>query len=417
MPHANRVQGVEASTGGGLASPGTSGADRSNLVARRFGEVDAELARVRGTALLVEWDRIGRFGLFALLVAIGANAWGFVRYGDRYMLMWVVASLYFYMFYWILPLVYGVALALLHREESGDERPAPEPKRLIRSVKEARLLRFKGRLIAVGWNVWFLGGVSMTAGYLAIFSIDILYALIAGFVYRGLAMLTVVLVVAQSAGIILYYLAVYLLWPYSTDFSAWLSALMRGRRERREQGRSGLAPTALLAALSFMLAVLLVIAILFPGHTLDRILPVNQLWAVGYQSVPPRPPRLAAIDHAGVSQLAEPIDRDARAGLERTSPGAGGAAPGAPPAASFSPPPQPSHRPCGLASYRDTSVPRHADPSRRPVHALPARFRLPRPALAQGRQAGGPSSAPSRTEIKKGVTGIRGAEPLSAGRP
>lgn len=282
MPHANRVQGVEASTGGGLRVPGTSGADRSDLVARLRGEVDAELTRVRGAARLVERDRIGRFGLFALLVAIGTNAWGFVRYGDRYMLMWVVASLYFYMFYWILPLVHGVALALLHREASGDKRPSPGPKRLIRSVKEARLLRFKSRLIAVGWNVWFLGGVSMTAGYLAIFSIDLLYALIAGFVYRGLTVLTVVLIVAQSVGIILYYLAVYLLRPYSADFSAWLSALMRGRRERREQGHSGLAPTALLAALSFMLAVLLVIAILFPGHTLDRILPVNQLRAVGY---------------------------------------------------------------------------------------------------------------------------------------
>ncbi len=256
---------------------------RSDIVARLRREVETELARVRGTARLVEQDRIGPAGYLALLLAIGLNVYGFVRYGDVYMLMWVVASLYLYMFYWILPLIYGVALALLHRKDSARDRPAPAPKMLLRSVKEARLLRFKRRLIAVGWNVWFLGGVSMTAGYLTIFAVDILFAVLAGYVYHGLAQLTVILVVVQSVGIILYYLAVFFLRPYSSDFAAWILMQLRGRRERREQGRSGLAPTALIGALSFVLAVLLVIAILFPGHTLDLVLPVSQLAVVRFR--------------------------------------------------------------------------------------------------------------------------------------
>ena len=45
-------------------------------------------------------------------------------------------------------------------------------------MKEARLLRFKGPPIAVGWNVWFPGGVSMTAGYRAIFPVDIVFAVL-----------------------------------------------------------------------------------------------------------------------------------------------------------------------------------------------------------------------------------------------
>lgn len=246
-------------------------------------EVESELARVRATARLVEEDRIDAAGYFLLALAVGLNVWGYLRYEDRYMLMWVVASLYFYMFYWLFPLAYGIGLALLERrKETARERTKAEPKELIRSVKEARLLRFKRRLVAVGWNVWFLGGVSMTAGYLLIFSIDIAYAVLAGIVLQRLARLTVVLVLVQSAGIILYYLAVFFLRPYSSEFASWLVSVVRGRHEQRVQGRSGIAPTALLAGLSLTLAVLLVVAILFPGFTLDRILPVNQLRAAAY---------------------------------------------------------------------------------------------------------------------------------------
>jgi cytochrome b subunit of formate dehydrogenase len=122
----------------------------------------------------------------------------------------------------------------------------------------------------------------MTAGYLFIFSVDILYAVLAGFVFRWLAIVTVTLVIAQSVGIILYYLVVFFLRPYSSDFFAWLGAQMKGRQERRAQGRSSFGPTMVLAGVSFMLVVLLVAAILFPGHTLDRILPVDQLRPVRY---------------------------------------------------------------------------------------------------------------------------------------
>lgn len=76
----------------------------------------------------MEQDRIGFAGYLALALPLGVNAYGFVRYGDGYMLMWVVASLYFYMFYWILPLVRGAALVLLHRKEFAHDRPAPEPR-------------------------------------------------------------------------------------------------------------------------------------------------------------------------------------------------------------------------------------------------------------------------------------------------
>src|SRR5690606_37126432 len=154
----------------------------------------------------------------------------------------------FFGFYWLVPLVAGTLQGMLKPKKPGAAQagPRPDPRQLIGEVKEARLLRFRNRLIAVGWNVWFLGAVSMTAGCLVIYSIDIVYAVLLGFFFRGLAVLTVALVVAQSIGIILYYLAVFFPRPYSSAFSAWLAALLQGRKERRAEGRSTVGPTAVL---------------------------------------------------------------------------------------------------------------------------------------------------------------------------
>ena len=214
----------------------TAGAGRRDLLPRLRRDVDAELARVRETIRVLEEDRIGAAGYLALLIAIGFNVWGYLAYGNRYMLLWMVSSLYFFGFYWLVPMVAGTVQGMLKRKKPASDQPPapkPEPKQLIGEVKEANLLRFRNRLIAVGWNVWFLGAVSMTAGYLFIFSIDILYAVLLGFVYRGLGILTVALVISQSIGIILYYLVVFFLRPV-------LLRLLRVARPRCcRGGRSG----------------------------------------------------------------------------------------------------------------------------------------------------------------------------------
>jgi len=216
-------------------------------------------------------------GYLVLALAVGANLYALVRFGEGYMVLWIVASLYFYMFYPLLPLVRAVALVLLHRGPTTDAAPQT-PRSLVRSVREARLLRFKRRLVAVAWNVFFLGAVSMTAGFLAIFSVDILFAVLAGFVLDRLSDLTALLVVVQSLGIILYYLQVYLLRPYSAAFAAMLVERLRGRRRGLPLLTRGVA----LGAIVFLVVVLLVIALLLPGWTVDRVVPLTELQAVRF---------------------------------------------------------------------------------------------------------------------------------------
>ncbi len=257
---------------------------RRGIVPWLHREVESELAHVRDTTRALEEDRIGAVGYVALALAIGFNAWGYLAYANRYMLLWIVASLYFFSFYWLVPLVAGTLQGMLKPKKPGAAQAGPrhDPRQLIGEVKEARLLRFRNRLIAVGWNVWFLGAVSMTAGYLVIYSIDIIYAVLLGFFFRGLAVLTVALVVAQSIGIILYYLAVFFLRPYSSDFSAWLTALLQGRKERRAEGRSTVGPTAVLGGVLFVLLALMLFAMFFPNIPLDRFIPVAELRPVRF---------------------------------------------------------------------------------------------------------------------------------------
>lgn len=260
---------------------GNPARERAEIVPRLRRDVDAELARVRRTIRDWEEDRIGVAGYVALLVVIGFNVWGYLAYGNRYLLLWIISSLYFFSFYWIIPMVAGTVQGMLKRKRPAAEvqpkAAKADPKQLLGEVKEANLLRFKNRLIAVGWNVWFLGAVSMTAGYLFIYSVDILFAVLLGFVFRGLAILTVALVVSQSIGIILYYLVVFFLRPYSSDFSAWLAALMQGRRERKAQGHSSVGPTAVLGGVLFVLLALMLITMFFPDIPLDRFVPVAEL--------------------------------------------------------------------------------------------------------------------------------------------
>ena len=259
--------------------------DRRVIVPQLRRDVDAELARVRETTAVLERDRIGAAGYLALLLAIGFNVWGYLAYGNRYMLLWMVSSLYFFGFYWLVPMVAGTVQGMLKRKKpASDQPPAPKPeaKQLIGEVKEANLLRFRNRLIAVGWNVWFLGAVSMTAGYLFIFSLDILYAVLLGFVYRGLGILTVALVISQSIGIILYYLVVFYLRPYSSDFSAWLTALLQGRKDRKAQGQSSVGPTAVLGGVMFVLLALMLLTMFFPDIPLSSFIPVSELRPVRF---------------------------------------------------------------------------------------------------------------------------------------
>jgi hypothetical protein len=264
----------------------SAGADRRDLLPRLRRDVDAELARVRETIRTLEEDRIGAAGYLALLIAIGVNVWGYLTYENGYMLLWIVSSLYFFGFYWLVPMVAGTVQGMLKRKKpAGEVRPAgpkPDPKQLIGDVKEANLLRFKNRLIAVGWNVWFLGAVSMTAGYLFIFSVDILYAVLLGFVFRGLTILTVALVISQSIGIILYYLVVFYLRPYSSDFSAWLASLLQGRKERKAQGKSSVGPTAVLGGVIFVLLALMLLTMFFPDIPLSSFISVSELRPVRF---------------------------------------------------------------------------------------------------------------------------------------
>jgi cytochrome b subunit of formate dehydrogenase len=254
-----------------------SGAGRREIVVRVRSEVDAELARVRATARLADRDRVGIAGYLALALAVGVNVYALALFREGYMVLWIVASLYFYMFYPLLPLARAVALVLLHRGPAT-AAPLPLPRELVRSVREARLLRFKRRLVAVGWNVFFLGAVSMTAGFFAIFSLDILFAVLAGLVLHRLADLTMILVVVQALGIILYYLQVYLLRPYSAEFAARMVERLRGRR----RGISLLTRGAALGLAVFLVAILLVIALLLPGWTVDRVVPLTELQAVRF---------------------------------------------------------------------------------------------------------------------------------------
>jgi hypothetical protein len=248
-------------------------------VSRLRRDVESELDRVRAVRRRVEGDRIGRAGYAALILAVVLNLLGFLYYFWGYMLMWVVASLYFYMFYPLLPLIPALLTPLLNRRE-GSGYPVPDGVdigELVREFRELRLGRFKKRVVQVLWNVFFLGAVPLTGGFLLIFSIDVLFAVYANLVFRALPDLTVLFVILQSMAIMAYYTQIYLLEPYSHQFSHRVLGPIRNRR-----GLSLVLIGLVVGIAAFVVVVMTVMALLFPGYTVGMVLPLRELIEVRF---------------------------------------------------------------------------------------------------------------------------------------
>jgi hypothetical protein len=143
--------------------------------------------------------------IFCLLVNLA-----FSTYRSDYIALFIAASFYLNMFYFV--------SLLIPTSPGSVGTMKPDISRSLSWLKEMGLIPGTSRFTRLFMNAFFLNSRALTSGLILIFSIDILYA-IAAYNAMGLSFNTIVIVVSQAAIIIVFYLLVWKIEPFSTKYA------------------------------------------------------------------------------------------------------------------------------------------------------------------------------------------------------
>ncbi|MFA5414785.1 MAG: hypothetical protein WC295_04770 [Methanoregula sp.] len=187
-----------------------------------------------------------------------------------YIALFIAASFYLNMFYFI--------SLLIPTNFKGKNSPAAEISRFRGWLHEIGITSGTSQITRLFANALFINSRTLTLGLGLIFSIDIVFALI--HYSRGLPLFTTLIVIAQCAIIVTFYLLVWKMEPFSMTYV-----------KKVEQVKSSLVrqnlPDRVIAGiflLGFLLAIFLFITtmIYLPGVTLGAFIDQSELDELGY---------------------------------------------------------------------------------------------------------------------------------------
>lgn len=176
-----------------------------------------------------------------------------------YDLYWITASFFLYVVY---PFLFLVPSSNTSAADGG-EHPSG---RLSERFGGAGLAEHRWTIAKIFWNSFFINSLPLAPAFIAIYSLNILFALLRG---QGLIGW---LIVFQSAAIIVFYLAIAILRPYTGGFLdsvIGLQSTVSAQMHRRVRPLwKIMLPIGLAAGI---VAIVLIAAMLLPGFTLGVI--------------------------------------------------------------------------------------------------------------------------------------------------
>jgi hypothetical protein len=207
--------------------------------------------------------------LFILVLCIIVNVIFFLTRSD-YFGLFIAASFYLNMYYFI------TLIIPTNFERKG--LPAAELTRFHTWLKEIGVKSGTSQFTRLFINTLFINSRGLSLGIGLIFSIDIVFALI--HYTRGLPPHTTLIVVGQCAIIVIFYLLVWKIEPFSTTYVNKVELVKSSLRQQR-------LPPQLVTAMfifGFLLAIFLFLTtiIFLPGVTLQAFLNQSQLTELGH---------------------------------------------------------------------------------------------------------------------------------------
>jgi len=131
-----------------------------------------------------------------------------------------------------------------------------------------RLTHQRKSLYELGWNLFFINCQPLAPGFLVLFALSSVFALTGWLVNGDFASYSAVIVVIQSAAIIVFYGAIVYVQPYSRGFFAGMLGMQSRIRERYNEAWSqGLRYALTVAVVTTVAGVTFTAAIVLPGVT------------------------------------------------------------------------------------------------------------------------------------------------------
>jgi hypothetical protein len=206
---------------------------------------------------------------FVLFLCILVNVAFFLTRPD-YFGLFIAASFYLNMYYFI--------TLILPTNFEKTSLPAADLSRLHAWLKEIGIPSGTSQFTRLFINSLFMNSRGLSLGICLVFSIDIVFTLIHYF--QGLPFRTAIIVIAQCVVIVIFYLLVWKIEPFSTTY------VKKVERVKRSLHRQNLPPqlVTVMFLFGFLLAIFLFLTtiIYLPGVTLNAFLNQSQLKELGH---------------------------------------------------------------------------------------------------------------------------------------
>nr|WP_320160336.1 hypothetical protein [uncultured Methanoregula sp.] len=233
--------------------------------------IEDELAIVRKSRMLFSAaDRFGTLHGVILFSCILVNVL-FLAIRRDYFVLFIAASFYLNMFYFI-------SLLIPTNREFSTIRKG-DLKKILAWLQDIGIATGTIRFSRLFLNAFFINSRALSLGIGMIFSIDIIFAIIA-YVSLNISFASTVIVISQCAIIAMFYFLIWKIEPFS-------SAFVKNVEDVKTRLSDNKVPPILISALfmvAFFFAVILILAtiILLPGMTVAAFLTNSGLEALGH---------------------------------------------------------------------------------------------------------------------------------------
>jgi len=221
-----------------------------------------EYSRFENILKEIAVERISNPGYYALAGAMILNIACVIFNPQAYMIIWILASLYFYLTYPLLPLIlFAGQMARESGKKSAGEN-VREP--MLPMLKNLHLFKNRNIVIRLAIRFFIMGIMPLTSGMALIYSISLIFAVILG-IHGIIPPNTSLLIIIQCLGILILYLDLTYLKKQCTFVVRKLNLSSEKNIIRY------LIITILgiiIVGVASVAAIILLIAILLPGFTL-----------------------------------------------------------------------------------------------------------------------------------------------------
>ncbi|KAF1076422.1 hypothetical protein [Methanogenium sp. MK-MG] len=227
----------------------------------------------------------GKYAHVLIIVAFIMNVIFFIEL-ENYSLFWVVSS--------FLLLMFNPIILMLPTEKADLAFPSGKGEGigsftgLLRdaATSAGAITRERNLYAEALWNLFFINCQPIAPGFILLFSISIVLAVL-GLITGFFELRSAVILLVQSLAIIAFYAAIMRIKPYSPGFFSGIMGIRTDISRRMNQGiANGMKYILVAAFIAAISGVLILGVLLLPGQTLSSVMRIEGFVAMGPNAIP-----------------------------------------------------------------------------------------------------------------------------------